>query len=138
MTEYILTVIDDDVDIKINSLVKDMCKKNKINYEKQDYRILFSDEKIPLTHNDVKFTSGSKKYLSFYGKIYLNKTSRIFESLYLDSGLITIEPKRTELILVCGGVENSTVVETDERILHFYVAPNHLLELQDPLLWKSL
>jgi hypothetical protein len=136
--EYILAPINGDINNLIKDLVQQMCKYHKINYEKQEYRALFSNEDLLVKNNGVKFTSGSKKYLCFYGKVYLNKKNKIIESVYLQDGVVELEPKSTEMLLIFGGVDNSTVLENDEALLHFYIAPKYFLDLQDPLLWKPL
>jgi hypothetical protein len=99
---------------------------------------LLSNEKLFAKNNNVKFTSGSKKYLCFYGKAYLDNKGSIVENIHLPDGLVTIKPQNNSLLIMCGGIENSTVVENTEELLHFYVAPSHMLELQDPKLWRFL
>lgn len=136
--EYLLTAIDDNTDITIKNLVKKMCNNNKINYEKQDYQVLFSNEDFLVKNNNVKFTSGSEKYLCFYGKIYLDKKNKIIESIHLQNSMINLEPKNKDILIVFGGIKNSTIVEHDEKLLCFYVAPTYLLEMQDPKTWKIL
>jgi hypothetical protein len=91
-----------------------------------------------IKNNDLKFTSGSKDILSFYGKIYLNKKGKLIENIFLDDNTVQIEPKETDMIIISGGVDNSTVVEIDQELLYFYVAPSYLLEAQQPNLWQSL
>jgi hypothetical protein len=118
--------------------VQDICKANKVNYEKQDYKVLFSNEKILVKNNDIEFTSGSKKSLSFYGKIYLNKKGKIIESIYLKDKVVQLEPTHDSLLIIYDSTNNSTKVDIDEDLLHFYVAPAILLKMQDPLLWETL
>jgi hypothetical protein len=115
-----------------------MCKENNINYIKQDYKVLFSSETILTKQNDVRFTSGSKKNLSFYGKTYLNKKGNVIENIFVKDDVIQLEPKETDLIIISGGVDNSTVVDLDQELLYFYVAPSHLLQFQNAKLWQNL
>lgn len=136
--EYILSNLDTSVIKSITTAVKVMCKQNNINYEKQNYNVLFSNEKLFVKNNNVKFTSGSKKYLSFYGKLYSNKNGKIIENIYLKDSLITLEPEINNFLMISGGVENSTVVNNDEELLYFYVAPQTMLKMQDPGLWQNL
>jgi hypothetical protein len=138
MIDYILFDVKDKIDSTIKTLIKDMCKENKINYVKQEYKILFSNEKMLLENNEVKFTSGSKKDLSFYGKVYSNKKDKIIENIFLKDETVKLEPKETDIIIIFGGIDNSTVVETDQELLYFYIAPSHLLEAQKPDLWQNL
>jgi hypothetical protein len=138
MIHYSLSDIKDNINNTINLLVQDICKENKINHEKQNYKILFSNEKILVKNNDIKFTSGVKKSLSFYGKVYLNKKGKIIESIYLEDKTIYLEPNDSSLLIMYDGVNNSTKVDIDEDLLHFYVAPSILLGMQDPLLWQTL
>lgn len=138
MIEYRLFKIQDNINNTINLLVQDICKENKINYQKQEYKILFSNEKILVKHNDIKFTSGSKKSLSFYGKTYLSKKSKIVENVYLKDNIVKFEPEKDSLLIMCEGIDNSTFVENDEDLTYFYVAPKALIKLQDPTLWQSL
>jgi hypothetical protein len=138
MIHYSLSDIKDNINNTINLLVQDICKENKINHEKQNYKVLFSNEKILVRNNDIKFTSGVKKSLSFYGKVYLNKKGKIIESIYLEDKTIYLEPNDSSLLIMYDGVNNSTKVDIDEDLLHFYVAPSILLEMQDPLLWQTL
>jgi hypothetical protein len=138
MIFYSLVKTEDNVYKIINSLIKNMCKSNNINYDKQEYKILFSNEKLYFKNNNIKFSSGSKKYLCFYGKIYLNKKEKIVETLYLENEIVTIEPKIDDLLIMFGGTENSTFVENNEELLHFYVAPNYLLEMHNPKSWQKL
>jgi hypothetical protein len=138
MIQYKISDISDSVHNTINLMVQDICKENKINYQKQEYRILFSNEKILVKNKDIKFTSGAKKSLSFYGKIYLNKKGKIIESIYLKDNLLQLEPKPNSLLIMCEGIDNSTLVENDEILTHFYVAPEALTRLQDPTLWQNL
>ena len=123
MTKYIISDVGNNVNVTIKTLVKSMCKENKINYEKQKYNVLFSNEKMFIKNNDLKFTSGSKDILSFYGKVYLNKNGKLVENIFLDDNTVQIEPKETDIIIISGGVDNSTVVEIDQELLYFYVAP---------------
>jgi hypothetical protein len=115
-----------------------MCKENNINYAKQDYKVLFSNETMLTSQNDVRFTSGSKKSLSFYGKTYLNKKGNVIENIFVKDDVIQLEPKETDLIIISGGVDNSTVIELDQELLYFYVAPAHLLQFQNAKLWQNL
>lgn len=135
---YKLSDIKDNVNRTISLLVQDICKANKVNYEKQDYKVLFSNEKILVKNNDIEFTSGSKKSLSFYGKIYLNKKGKIIESIYLKDKVVQLEPTHDSLLIIYDSTNNSTKVDIDEDLLHFYVAPAILLKMQDPLLWETL
>ena len=138
MIHYILSDIKDNINNTINLLVQYICKENKINYEKQNYKVLFSNEKLLVKNNDIKFTSGSKKSLSFYGKVYLNKKGKIVESLYLKDETVHLEPNYSSLLIMYDSIDNSTKVDNDEDLLHFYVAPEILLGMQDPLLWETL
>lgn len=138
MIDYILFDVKENINNQIGMLVQDICKENKINYIKQDYKILFSNERMFIKNNEVKFTSGSKKDLSFYGKVYLNKKGRVVENIFLPDNTIEIEPNEGNAIIICGGLDNSTVVEVDQELLYFYIAPNHLLAGQEPGLWQSL
>jgi hypothetical protein len=136
--EYIVSNTESDINNTIKMIVQNICKENKINYEKQEYSILFAKEQMFLKNNDLKFTSGSKNILSFYGKIYLNKKGKLVENIFLTNKIVKIEPKETDLIVICGGIDNSTVVEVDQELLYFYVAPSSLLKLQQPNLWQPL
>jgi hypothetical protein len=138
MIKYIVSDVVNSANVTIKTLVQSMCKENKVNYEKQKYNVLFSNEKMFIKNNDLKFTSGSKDILSFYGKIYLNKKGKLIENIFLDDNTVQIEPKETDIIVISGGVDNSTVVEIDQELLYFYVAPSYLLEAQQPNLWQSL
>lgn len=138
MIDYIVKEIDRDHNDLIKDLTKTICKENKINYDSQNYKLFFSNEKLLPKNNSVRFVSGSKKYLCFYGKIYINKVNSIIENIHLQDETVSIEPQNNSLLIMCGGIENSTVVENDEELLHFYVAPSHMVELQDPSLWQTL
>jgi hypothetical protein len=138
MIDYIISNVEDNVNNTISTLVQRMCKENKINYIKQEYKVLFSNEKMLLKYNNIKFTSGSKKDLSFYGKVYRNKKGKVVENIFLHDDFIEFEPKETELVVISGGIDNSTVVDIDQELLYFYVAPSHLLEVQDSNLWQAL
>jgi hypothetical protein len=138
MIDYNVVNIEENAFSSVVDQVKFMCKNNNINYQKQQYKVLFSNEKIFYKNNNVKFTSGLKKYLCFYGKIYLNKKEKIIENIHLSNDLVTIIPDSNTLLIVSGGIDNSTIVVNDEEIMNFYVAPRHLLELQDPKLWQFL
>lgn len=138
MTDYRLVNIKDNINNTINLLVQDICKENKINYEKQEYKVLFSNEKIFVKNNDIKFTSGAKKSLSFYGKVYSKKKGNVIESIYLKDEVIHLKVNNDSLLIMCEGIENSTEVDNDQELLHFYVAPGNLLIMQDPLLWQTI
>jgi hypothetical protein len=138
MINYYLTEIDESIDKSISKAVERMCKANNINYTKQEYKILFSSQLLSLKNNNVVFTSGAKKYLSFYGRVYMNKDKKIIEKIHLDNTLVVIDPPENSILVVLGGVQTSTEVEQDSQVLHFYVAPAHLLKLHDPLSWKTL
>lgn len=138
MIDYILFDVKDNINSTIKELVKDMCKENKINYIKQEYKILFSNEKMLVANNEVKFTSGSKKDLSFYGKVYLNKNGNVIENIFLQDDVVKLEPKETDILIISGGIDNSTVVEFDQELVYFYIAPTYLLEAQEPDLWQNL
>jgi len=138
MINYYLTAIDGNIDKTISKAVESICKANNINYKKQEYKILFSNQMLSFRNNDVVFTSGSKKYLSFYGRVHTNKNEKIIEKIYLENTLVTIDPPENSVLIMLGGVESSTEVNQDNDILHFYIAPSHLLELHDPSSWKTL
>jgi hypothetical protein len=138
MTKYVVSNAGNHAKSTIKTLIQNICKENKINYEKQEYSILFSNENMFLKNNDIKFTSGSRNILSFYGKIYLNKKGKLIENIFLDNEIVKLEPKETDLIVICGGIENSTFVEIDQELLYFYVAPSSLLDAQQPKLWQTL
>jgi len=138
MTAYKLFIIEDSLNKTIKKITEEMCKENKINYKNQEYKVLFSNEKILFKNNDIRFTSGSKKTLSFYGKIYLNKKETIVETIHLENNLVKIKPENNNCLIVCGGIDNSTVVEHDEELLYFYIAPKHMLEMHDPKTWQTL
>lgn len=136
--KYSIFSLDSNLIESITVTVKTMCKENKINYEKQGYKILFSNETLFTKNNGIKFTSGSKKYLCFYGRSYSNKKENISETIYLKDGPIIFNPDNDKALLISGGIDNSTIVDNDENLLHFYVAPSSLLGLQDPDLWQNL
>jgi len=138
MIEYSISKIKGSHTESINTLLEYMCEENKINKKSQDYKILFSNEKVFKKHNDILFTSGSKKYLSFYGKIYLNKKNKIVETIYLDNESIAFEVFNDTILIIFGGVSNSTSVEDEENVLYFYIAPKTMLELQEPGKWQDL
>lgn len=138
MTYYKLVEIKDSLLESIAKEIESICKENNINYKKQEYRILFCNEKVLYKNNGIRFTSGIKKYLCFYGKTYLNKTGKITESIDLENEIVNLDPESNDALIIFGGVDNSTLVEKDEELLHFYVAPTHLLGLQDPKLWQIL
>jgi hypothetical protein len=138
MINYIVCDAGNDVNSTIKTVVQNICKENKINYKKQEYNILFSNEKMLITNNEVRFTSGSKNNLSFYGKVYLNKNGKIIENIFLQDNVVKLEPKENQIIIISGGLDNSTVVEVNQELLYFYIAPNNLLEAQKPNLWQSL
>ncbi len=138
MIDYIFAEIDNTEFESIQKVLGLMCKENNINQERQNYKILLSNEKLFPKNNNVLFTSGSKKYLSFYGKVYLNKDSRIVETVHLDNKDIIIEPSFNSLLIICGGTKNSTVVENEEDILYFYIAPSIMLDMQDHEKWQDI
>jgi hypothetical protein len=76
--------------------------------------------------------------LSLYGKLYPNKKNKIIEKIYLDEDTVEVEPTRSSLLILLGGIKNSTIVENDEEVLYFYVAPAKMLELQDSQNWQTL
>lgn len=135
---YNLFNVDADIVKSINIAVRTMCKENKINYERQSYKILFSNETLFVKNNGIKFTSGSKRYLCFYGKIYSNKKGIITESVYLKDNTVVLKPKLDSALIISGGINNSSMVDNDENLLHFYVAPETLLGLQHPDSWQTL
>jgi hypothetical protein len=138
MIDYYFTEIKGSETESIKKSLIVLCKENNIYQERQDYKILFNKEKVFEKNNDVIFTSGSKKYLCFYGKIYLNKNNKIIETIYSNGHKIIIEPSKDSILIIVGGIENSTNVENQEDILYFYIAPSHLLELQDPTKWEDI
>jgi len=137
MTQYSVSKIEGSDIESIKTLLEYMCKENRINQKSQDYKILFSNEKVFKEHNSVLFTSGSKKYLSFYGKLYLNKKNKISETIYLEDETITFEAFKDTVLIISGGVNNSTNVEDEENILYFYIAPKIMLDLQEPGKWQD-
>lgn len=137
MTQYSVSKIEGSDIESIKTLLEYMCKENRINQKSQDYKILFSNEKVFKKHNSVLFTSGSKKYLSFYGKLYLNKKNKISETIYLEDETITFEAFKDTVLIISGGVNNSTNVEDEENILYFYIAPKIMLDLQEPGKWQD-
>ncbi len=138
MIEYIFTEVDGSELESIQKFLGFMCKENNISQKRQDYKILIKEERLFPKDNDILFTSGSKKYLSFYGKIYLSNNSKILETIYQDDQKTTLEPSVNSLLIISGGVKNSTIVESEESIRYFYIAPNHLLGLQDPEKWQDI
>lgn len=138
MIEYFFAEIKDSKIESIKTLLEFMCKENKIYKERQNYKIYFNKEKIFTKHNNVLFTSGSKKYLSFYGKVYLNKNSKIIETVHLDDKNVVIHPLVNSVLIISGGVRNSTVVENEEDVLYFYIAPTLMLDMHEPKKWKYI
>ena len=138
MIDYYFTEIKESEIKSIKTLLSLMCKENKINQERQNYKILFSKEKVFAKNNDTIFTSGSKKTLSFYGKIYLNNNKKITETIYLDNQDVIFKPSENSLLIISSGIGNSTSVENEEDIVYFYIAPTHLLSLQDPTKWENV
>jgi hypothetical protein len=136
--EYSVLKIENSNIESITTLLEYMCKENKINQKSQDYKILFSNEKVFKKNNSILFTSGSKKYLSFYGKLYLDKKNKISETIYLEDETITFEVFEDTVLIISGGVSNSTMVEDDENILYFYIAPKVMLDMQEPGKWQDL
>lgn len=137
MIEYsVLKKEGSDIE-SIKTLLDYMCKENKINQKSQDYKILFSNEKVFKKHNSILFTSGSKKYLSFYGKLYSNKKNKIIETIHLKNETIAFEVFEDTALIIFGGVNNSTNVEEEENILYFYIAPKVMLEMQEPGKWQD-
>jgi hypothetical protein len=130
--------INEDINNSISKALEYLCKENNINYKNQEYKVLFSNEKLFLNHNDIVFTSGSKKYLSFYGKVYTNKNKTITETVHLENDKVIINPHENSLLIIRGGVGNSTKVEEDQEILYFYIAPKYFLKLHDGLSWQTL
>jgi hypothetical protein len=138
MINYAFTEIDGTEFESVQKILGLMCKENNINQERQNYKILSSKEKVFAKNNDILFTSGSKKYLSFYGKVYLSKRGKILETIYLDNSDIVVEPSINSLLIISGGVNNSTIVQEEEDVLYFYIAPSIMLDLQDPEKWQDL
>jgi len=138
MMEYSVLKIENSNIESITTLLEYMCKENKITQKSQDYKILFSNEKVFKKNNSILFTSGSKKYLSFYGKLYLDKKNKISETIYLEDETITFEVFEDTVLIISGGVSNSTMVEDDENILYFYIAPKVMLDMQEPGKWQDL
>jgi hypothetical protein len=138
MTVYYTTTVDENINKSIRDAVEYLCKENNINYKKQEYKVLFSNEKLLLKNNNVVFTSGSNNYLSFYGKAYLDKNKNIVETVYLENSTATVNPTENSLLVIRGGVGNSTTVEEDKDVLYFYVVPNYLLKLHDQSSWQTL
>jgi hypothetical protein len=136
--EYSVLKIENSNIESITTLLEYMCKENKITQKSQDYKILFSNEKVFKKNNSILFTSGSKKYLSFYGKLYLDKKNKISETIYLEDETITFEVFEDTVLIISGGVSNSTMVEDDENILYFYIAPKVMLDMQEPGKWQDL
>jgi hypothetical protein len=138
MTYYSFTEIESTALESIQKVIGFMCKENNINQKRQNYKVLFNKEKLSPKYNDILFTSGSKKYLSFYGKIYLNQDSTALETIHLDNNDIVINPSANSLLVILGGIKNSTVVENEEDVLYFYIAPSTMLGMQDPEKWQDL
>jgi hypothetical protein len=136
--DYFFSEIKDSQTESIKTLLDFMCRENKIYKERQNYKIYFNKERIFTKHNHVLFTSGSKKYLSFYGKVYLNKDSKIVETIHLDNQDIVIHPSVNSILIMSGGVKNSTVVENEEDVLYFYIAPTLMLDMHEPGKWEYI
>jgi hypothetical protein len=138
MTKYVFTKTNKDIKETIKLTVEDMCKKNRINYNKQNYMISFSEEQVLFKNNGTPFTSGSKKTLSFYGKIYSDKNKKIIECIHVDEKRDYVEIDGDGILVICGGIQNSTFIKHYEEITHFYVAPSGMLEWQNPENWETL
>ena len=138
MINYVFTKNTEEVNKTIKSIVENMCKENKINYNKQNYMISFSDEQVLFENNGIRFTSGSKKLLSFYGKVYLDKNKKIIECIHVNEKGEFIEIEENGILVISGGIQNSTFIKNYEEIMHFYVAPKHMLNWQNPENWQTL
>ena len=138
MTDYCFAEINGSKIESIKTLLNFICKEKNIHQERQNYKILFDKEKLSPKNNNIIFTSGSKKHLSFYGKLYLNIDKEIVETIYLNTQDATIKPYSGSLLIIYGGIGNSTVVQTEEDAVYFYIAPEHLLDLQDPKKWEYI
>ena len=138
MTHYSFTEIESTALESIQKVLGFMCKENNINQKRQNYKILFNKEKLSPKHNNLLFTSGSKKYLSFYGKIYLDEGSTALETIHLENNNIVIKPSVNSLLVIFGGIKNSTVVDNEEDVIYFYIAPSAMLDMQDPKKWQDI
>lgn len=138
MSDYCFTALGASEIESIRTLLTFMCKENNINQERQKYKVLFNNEQVLTQHNGLMFTSGSKKYMSFYGKIYLNKNINMVETIVTGGDNVIIEPYANSILMISGGVNNSTTVQNDQDVLYFYIAPEYLLELQDSQKWENL
>ena len=138
MIDYAFTDTGSNELDSLQMLLSVMCKENKINQLKQDYRVFFSKEKVFIKNNNIRFTSGSKKYLSFYGKFYSDKNNKILETIHSESGDVLFRPESNTILIIFGGVDNSTVLDNDQEIIYFYIAPRHLLDLQNMENWQPI
>jgi len=136
--QYSKTVIKNSLAETILEQVELMCIANNINKEKQHYYLYVEEELFKKVNNDIPFVSGSRKYLSFYGRVYIEDGAIARESIFLQEEVRNVEVITKELIIICGGVKSSTNVKSDTKVLSFYIAPEHLLLGLDLSKWNKL
>ena len=125
MTNFKIVSNDIDYIENIKNQIEILCIENNINKNKQNYKILILTETI--SPNKMIFTSGSKKTLSFYGRVYLGTGNKIKEKIHEDETIKEFYLKPNSLIIIRGGTYSSTEVERDTQILSFYVAPSSMV-----------
>jgi hypothetical protein len=111
---------------EIKNQVYLLCAENNININKQNYKILIFNETLKPSNNI--FTSGSRKTLSFYGRVYLDIDKKIKEKIYGSGVTQEFEILPNSLIIMSSGTHSSTELTEDVDILSFYVAPSSLVD----------
>lgn len=111
----------DDIKKQIDIL----CIENNINKNRQNYKILILNEII--VPNNLVFTSGSRKTLSFYGRVYIDTGKKIKEKIYEGKTMQEFYLSPSSLIVIRGGTHSSTEIEENTQVLSFYVAPESMV-----------
>lgn len=109
----------------IKKQIEILCIENNINKNKQNYKILVLNETI--VPNNLIFTSGSRKTLSFYGRVCIDAGNRIKEKIYEGKTVQEFYLKHNSLIIIRGGTHSSTEVEKNTQVLSFYIAPESMV-----------
>lgn len=116
--------------------VENICKLNNINKDKQNYFVSAFKNTAKKLDNDQWYSTTTYRYLSIYGKLYLDDV--FVESFSSDEKTLNHTFNATDMFLALDHIENKTKVESDKDYIEFYVAPARLIQDFDCGTWLPI
>lgn len=120
---------------EIKKNVIDFCNKYPINFEKQNYKISFVNDKINEQTSQEWYKVTTYKYLHFFGRVYLDNDVK--ETLVIGNQEYSFTGTQNTVILILNGLEINSISK-DSNVIDFYIAPSNNIHNFEPSAWNVL